>query len=411
MRQLTRIIGRHDESCMAVTAKKPDTPESVTRNLRNLDLSRPLRADYQYCNLMYTAASHLVVVLSGRSFESFLRDRIWTPLEMRDTHLGVSGVLASEAKHQLAQGYCWDEDKQESYPAPYLDEPEGEGAGSIFSNVQDYAKWIRMMIKRTGPLSTAAHRELLRPRIICKSETEDETEGETEDSLKPFHSHLLYALGWEIETYRGYTVVGHDGCVSGFGSSMRYLPQLDWGIVLFGNSDGANPVADILCWHLIDELLAVPASERFDWDKFARQQKEAYDEKQERTDLYPERPDPPLPMAAPLQSHVGRYRNAGYHDFLVDLQHGQLHVDAKDRSFAFDLLFEHVSGEYFVAVIIGAIDGYREKVKAQFALGSDGVVQRLGIAFVVEMEDSMVWFTRVEDWKDSLALSKSRDSR
>ena len=392
MHELTRMIGRHDESCMAVTAKKPDTPESVTRNLRNLDLSRPLRVEYQYCNLMYTAASHLVTVLSGCSFEDFLRDRIWTPLEMRDTHLGVSGIVASDAKNQLARGYCWDEDEQESYPISHLDQPEGDGAGSIFSSVQDYAKWIKMMIGRTGPLSKAGHQELVKPRIISQFETEDETE----HSPKPFHGHLLYALGWEIENYRGYTVIRHDGCVSGFGSSMRYLPQLEWGIVLFGNSDGANHVAEILCWHLIDELLAVPASERFNWDKFARQQEQTFADKQERKDLYPERPNPPLPMAAPLQSHVGRYRNAGYHDLVVDLQDGQLHVDAKDRSFAFDLIFEHVSGEFFIAVIVGAIDGYEEKVKAQFVLGSDGVVQRLGIAFVVEMADSMVWFTRVE---------------
>ena len=387
------MIGRHDESCMAVTAKKPDTPESVTRNLRNLALSRPLRIEYQYCNLMYTAASHLVVVLSGRSVEDFLRDRLWNPLEMKDTHLGVSGIVASDAKHQLARGYCWDEDKKESYPIPHLDQPEGDGAGSIFSNVQDYAKWIKMMMERTGPISKAGHQELVKPRIIAKPETEDETE----DSPKPFHSHLLYALGWEIETYRGYTVIGHDGSVSGFGSSMRYLPQLGWGIVIFGNSDGANTVAEILSWHLIDELLGVPASERFDWDTFAREQEQAHADKKEREDLYPERPDPPLPMAAPLQSHVGRYRNAGYHDLVVDMQDGQLHVDAKDRSFAFDLIFEHVSGEFFIATLINAMDGYREGMKAQFVLGADGGVQRLGIAFVVEMEDPMVWFTRVEN--------------
>ena len=222
---------------------------------------------------------------------------------MQDTHLGLSCIFASDAKHQLARGYCWDEDKEENYPIPWLDQPEGDGAGSIFSNVQDYAKWIKMMIERAGPISKAGHQELMKPRIIAKSETGLETE----DSPKPFHSHLLYALGWEIETYRGYTVIGHDGCVDGFGSSMRYLPQLEWGIVLFGNSDGANAVAEILCWHLIDELLAVPASQRFDWDRFAKQQEQTNADKEEGKDLYPERPNPPLPMAAPLQSHVGRY--------------------------------------------------------------------------------------------------------
>ena len=180
------------------------------------------------------------------------------------------------------------------------------------------------MIKRAGPISKTGHRDLVKPRVIA--------EADVEDCPKPFHSHLLYALGWEVETYRGYMMVGHGGCVSGFGSLMRYLPQVEWGIVIFGNSDGANEVAEILCWHLIDELLGVPPSERFDWDEFARQQEETYAD-QQREDLYPERPDPPLPMVASLQSYVGRYRNTGYHDLVVDLQDGRLHVDAKDRSF------------------------------------------------------------------------------
>ena len=386
MHKLTHTVGRHDESCMGSWAREPDTPKSITRNLRNLALSRPLRVQYQYCNLMYTVASHLVVCVSGRSLDGFLRDRIWNPLEMRDTHLGVSGIEALEANNQLAQGYCWDEQRQQNYPVPWFHQPEGQGAGSIFSSVQDYAKWLRMMIKRTGPISIAGHQELVKPRIIA--------DVEVEDSPKAFRSHLLYALGWEVQTYRGYTVIGHDGSVSGFGSLMRYLPQLEWGTVIFGNSDGANEVAEILCWHLIDELLGVPVSERFDWDQFARE-REKTDADQEREDLYPERSDPPLPMAASLQSYVGRYRNSGYHDLLLDLQDDKLHVDAKDRSFGFELTLQHVSGESFIAEKIDMIDGDKQRIKAQFLLDSGRVVQYLGIAFVQEMEDPMIWFTRI----------------
>ena len=387
MRKLTRLTDRHDESYMGSNAGEPDTPESITRKLRNLPLSRPLRTEYQYCNMIYTVASHLVVTVSGRPFEDFLKDRIWNPLEMLDTRIGMSAKEALDASHQLAQGYCWDEEKQEHYAVPWLHQPEGQGAGSIFSSAHDYAKWIRTMINRAGPISEAGHQDLVKPRVIA--------EADVEDSPKPFHSHLLYALGWEIENYRGYTVIGHGGCISGFGSLMRYLPQLEWGIVIFGNADGANQVAEILCWHLIDELLGVPASERFDWDEFARQQEESYADEQ-REDLYPERPDPPLPMSACLQSYVGRYRNAGYHDLVVDLQDGRLHVDAKDRSFGFDLWFEHVSGEHFIAENIYMVDGDKERMKARFLHDSSGGVQSLGIAFVKEMEDPMIWFTKVE---------------
>ena len=112
------------------------------------------------------------------------------------------------------------------------------------------------MIKRTDPLPLAAHKELVKPRAIMHEEEEDRI---------PFYSQALYALGWVIETYRGLTVIGHDGRVSGFNSLMRYLPGLEWGIIIFGNSNGAGDIAEILCWHLVDELLSVPTPERLDW--------------------------------------------------------------------------------------------------------------------------------------------------
>lgn len=86
-----------------------------------------------------------------------------------------------------------------------------------------------------------------------------------EEDRMPFYSQALYALGCVIETYRGLTVIGHDGRVSGFNSLMRYLPELEWGIVIFGNSNGAGDIAEILCWHLVDELLSVSTPELLDW--------------------------------------------------------------------------------------------------------------------------------------------------
>lgn len=72
----------HDESYLGINSATPDTPKSVTRNLRNLSVCRPLRSEYQYCNMMYTAASCIVEVLNGEQFAEFLQSRIWDPLQM-----------------------------------------------------------------------------------------------------------------------------------------------------------------------------------------------------------------------------------------------------------------------------------------------------------------------------------------
>lgn len=91
----------HDESYLGTNTATPDTPKSVTRNLRNL----PLRSEYQYCNMMYTVASYMVEVLSGEQFAEFLQSRIWDPLQMSNTYHDISGIQARNATALLAHGY------------------------------------------------------------------------------------------------------------------------------------------------------------------------------------------------------------------------------------------------------------------------------------------------------------------
>ena len=68
---------RHDFSFMGIRAEHPDTPQSVTRNLRNLPNAAPLRTKLLYSNVMYIVASWLVEKISGMTFANFLRENIF----------------------------------------------------------------------------------------------------------------------------------------------------------------------------------------------------------------------------------------------------------------------------------------------------------------------------------------------
>jgi CubicO group peptidase (beta-lactamase class C family) len=205
--------------------------------------------------MMYTVASYMIEVLSGEQFAEFLRSRIWDPLQMPNTYHNISGMQARNATALLTHGYHWDERAEYYVNIPSIEQPEAQGAGLVSSSVNDCAKWIQASIKRTDPLPLAAHKELVKPQAIMHEEEEDRI---------PFYSQALYALGWVVETYRGLTVIGHDGRIPGFNSLMRYLPELEWGIVIFRNSNGAEDIAEILCWYLADGLLSVPTPERLD---------------------------------------------------------------------------------------------------------------------------------------------------
>jgi len=286
----------------------------------------------------------------------------------------------------LAKTYRWDKKTSTHVELPWLVQPEGQGSGSIFSCAEDYAKWVHCMMKRSLPFSEDSHKELVKPRVIVEPD-------EDEERRRRFFSHQLYALGWEIETYRGQTMIGHSGSVPGFGSLVKYLPDLDWGIVVFGNSNGAGEFAETLFWSLVDDLLQVPAEERTDWVETVKEETRAYKEKS-KDDIVFDETNFPFSKTLPLDQYVGRYSNAGYHNLSLQVKDGYLFVDCSDRSFPFRLTFLNDKGQRFVAELYDVLDGevFRE-VKAFFEV-EGGRVKSLGISIVEELPDDMVWFFR-----------------
>jgi CubicO group peptidase (beta-lactamase class C family) len=65
-------IPGHDYSYFDSKAEHPDTPQSITRNLRNLQNAAPPRQKWMYSNIMYIVASWLVEKMSGLPFADFL---------------------------------------------------------------------------------------------------------------------------------------------------------------------------------------------------------------------------------------------------------------------------------------------------------------------------------------------------
>jgi len=54
-----------------------EMPRDVVRSLRHLPLTAELRTTFQYCNLMFVVASHIIETLERVWLGDFLRERIW----------------------------------------------------------------------------------------------------------------------------------------------------------------------------------------------------------------------------------------------------------------------------------------------------------------------------------------------
>src|SRR5215472_14074662 len=58
------------------------SPGEILGVMRHLELSRDVRADFQYNNLCYNVAGLLIERLSGQSYEAFIRTRLTDRLDM-----------------------------------------------------------------------------------------------------------------------------------------------------------------------------------------------------------------------------------------------------------------------------------------------------------------------------------------
>lgn len=179
---------------MGLYAAEPDTPRSITRNLRNLPVAVSCRSRYLYCNMMYTVATHLVEVESKQPFSEYLEQRIFEPLSMESPSLQPARAIESGFGSRLAQGHIWDRDSETYRALDCRNCPEGQGAGSIISSVNDYIKWVQALIHHKLPINGPLYRGLVRLRSIVSPKGR---------RLRPHSSPAIYAAGMEVYYYRG----------------------------------------------------------------------------------------------------------------------------------------------------------------------------------------------------------------
>jgi CubicO group peptidase (beta-lactamase class C family) len=254
-------LPRHDQS-YGHNLSRDVAVREIVRQLRHLPLTAQPRTKFQYCNLMYVAASHVIETLTGEWLGDSLARRIWAPLDMKSTYFSLED--AQRAPEHLARGYAYspghsNSDENGYREVGWMSVNEVSGAGSVITNVLDYAKWARSVMRKTPPLSKQVHKAVWEPRTLVLG---------SEEGKLPFTGPQAYGLGWWTAVYRGYQYYEHTGGVNAFAAELILFPDLEYSVVLLGNTASTtSAAAKRLAFHLIDEKLGVPPAERFDWDR------------------------------------------------------------------------------------------------------------------------------------------------
>ncbi len=170
-------------------------------------------SDWAYSNSAYVILGFIVERVAGLPFEQFLQKRIFDPLGMDHTKVGISETR----EPGMAVGY--DKNPEGSYiPSVYNRIVVGWADGNIISNCRDLHKWLRALY--TGKVLSPNFREsMLSPTVLNDGRT------------------TPYGFGWFIYHRRGLVEHWHTGSTVGYHCRMSYFPEKEVAVICLLNSE------------------------------------------------------------------------------------------------------------------------------------------------------------------------------
>ena len=210
----------------------PSDKEKMVKSLEYLQTSAAFRTKFQYSNQMVSLAGYLVDVLSGKSYEEFVRERIFQPLGMNSSDFEVASL---EKYEDTSKGYVFANDM--FIEPPYMHLGAFAPSGAIVSTAEDMARFALFQLgdgtwEGTRLVSEAMMKEMHSHQMIGTPYFWDFPEFQCAE----------YGLGWFTDIYRGKKMINHGGNTNGFSAQMTLLPDEQFAIVALSNATSSFSV-------------------------------------------------------------------------------------------------------------------------------------------------------------------------
>ncbi|MGX8273201.1 serine hydrolase [Brevundimonas diminuta] len=200
------------------------------------------REDYHYCNLMFVVAGAVIEKVSGLSWEAFVQTRIFDRVGMSESV--PLARLADPKKSALPHGRVGPPLRYQGAMTQIAESivevwnwDSAAAAGGICASAHDWAKWIAVRLN-DGKLadgsrlfSEAAAKEMYKPNIVVSS-----SNGPTA-ALPNRAVASTYAMGLQVQDYRGERLATHGGGSPGGISATVLIPGRKIGFSVFTNAE------------------------------------------------------------------------------------------------------------------------------------------------------------------------------
>jgi CubicO group peptidase (beta-lactamase class C family) len=223
---------------LSVSAGEP-MPSLAEYYRRGLRVVAEPGTRFAYSNPGFATLGQIVEDVSGIALDCYFRERIFEPLGMADTDLVRSDRVAS----RLATGYTLGRYGVKAVPdRDWI----GTASGGIYSTARDIARFAAALIGG----GANEHGSILEPATLSTM---------FEPQHQPDPRVPGWGLGLACGQAGGHRVVGHDGILPGFNSTVLLAPDDGLAIVAFTNgSPGAFMWMEAEFTRLLRHLLDVP---------------------------------------------------------------------------------------------------------------------------------------------------------
>ena len=377
-------ITRHD----LIWYKSDFSRKELFERIKYMEPKEPMRQTFLYNNMMVTAVGYIIELQSGKSWEDFVRERIFRPLDMTSTSYTIADMCRQP---EYGVGYTERRDSDELYQIPYYEDTAGMApCGAIVSNITDMSHWLIALMND----GRYAGRQVI-PSDVLKATLQPalalpNTAGEVRGYWELLNS--AYGMGRWTAAYRGHLIAYHGGDIDGFHSQVSCLPNDGVGVIVFVIGDHCASLYNTVSYNVYERLLGLdptPWSDRqlaiYKKGKQAGQQARAKAGADRVPDTHP---------SHPLADYVGEYEHPAYGVLKIALKDGQLQFDFHSMQFPltqfhydrFDTPDDERYGKYAV----------------NFATNPQGDIDKA----VMSLDEGEVAFTRKADVIDAQLLQK-----
>lgn len=202
------------------------TPVEIIRMTQDKPLEFAPGSKFHYDNSGYILLGYIIEKITGRSYEEQLKRAILEPLGMKDT--GFDHYRAILPRRAEGYGYTNGQLRR----AAYLDMSLPYAAGSLYSTVDDLAKWDRAL-DGDKIVSTASKDKMWTPNLSN------------------------YGYGWMITQRFGEPAQEHGGGINGFNTMIIRMPSKKLLAVVLSNVE--TPSTGVIAAGLLGLALGRPA--------------------------------------------------------------------------------------------------------------------------------------------------------